>query len=171
MNRIYLLCLVLLASFSLSSCFPEPKDNNEVYEQFFKNLDEIRKYIKDNNITGVDSLNSGLFYKIVDIGNDQDYPLDRGLVRVEYIAKKFDGTVFIDTYEVPDSQLIIWGTTNLIKAMEQGIERISEGGIIEVYSPSILAYNDIGYSNIVKAYEPVIFRIEIVDIMNVPGAQ
>jgi FKBP-type peptidyl-prolyl cis-trans isomerase FkpA len=158
--------LLSLVSILLTSCFEQP-DRPNIFEEYFKDLEEIRAYFKEKNITDVDSTQSGLFFKILRNGNNVALE-QRGVATIEYTARTLKDVVFIDTYPVPGNLSIILGTTNLQAAMVEGLQIVGEGGIVEVYSPSIFAYGERGFPPYVGKFEPVIYKIEIISIRNPP---
>jgi hypothetical protein len=168
MNRfLYTSLLIILFSTVFSSCLPEPEDQPDIFKEFLADLVEIRTYIAANNITNVDSLNSGLFYIIEREDNDR-YAERRGLVTTNIRTSTLGGEPFINTFNSEENFTFIYEESPILPAIKQAMGLIGETGIITLFAPSILAYKDIGFKPYVQPYQPVMIRLEVVKITNPP---
>lgn len=162
--------LAILLMVSVSACLPEAEEEPDIFEEFFKDLREIRTYIATNNIQGIDSTStSGLMYRVISVGDSNKYAVERALVKFEYTARTLDEIEFLDSYDQEGNLGALLGTSILLKALEEGLYTVGEGGKVEVFAPSVLAYSRAGLPPHVDPFEPVIFTIEIIDILNPPN--
>lgn len=96
---------------------------------------------------GVVVTESGLQYKIIDEGNDI-HPSSKDTVWVYYTGTLIDGTEF-DSHNDPakdPSKFVL--RRGVIKGWTEGLQFIGEGGRIELYIPSDLAYGSRGNQGI-----------------------
>ena len=112
------------------------------------------------NQEGVESLPSGLAYKIVEPGNEVK-PTATDTVRVHYTGKLIDGTVF-DTSEGggPFTSRL----DDVIEGWTQGVPMIGEGGAMKLYIPAKLGYGDSGSGRIPPG-ATLIFDVELLDVI------
>ncbi len=90
---------------------------------------------------GVNVTESGLQYKIIEEGNEvKPTPVDT--VWVKYKGTLIDGTVFDETPE--DADPVRFPLNGVVSGWTEGLQLIGEGGHIELYVPSSLAYGEQG---------------------------
>ncbi|MES2734662.1 MAG: FKBP-type peptidyl-prolyl cis-trans isomerase [Bacteroidota bacterium] len=110
----------------------------------------IKKYIADNKLVNVDSLNSGIHYQKTVDGTGST-PAAGQTVTVSYVGKYLDGTIFdqsgTNNYSFPIN------TTNLIKGFRDGIAQMKKGEKGKIIIPSNLAYGS-GFQIIPKFLRP-----------------
>lgn len=118
----------------------------------------VTTMVKSNNI--VDSTSTGLHYIISKVGTGATVTTGNS-VTVKYTGKFLDGTIF----DSSDSFAYVQKGANqrMIPGWEEGIEKLSKGGIGIFLIPSALAYGPNGYSKITP-YTPLLFNIEVIDI-------
>lgn len=104
------------------------------------NKEEGEKFLAANaKKNGVQVTASGLQYKIIEPGNDvKPGPADS--VWVNYKGTLLDGTVFDQTPE--GSEPIMLVLNRVIPGWQEGLQLIGEGGKIQLFIPSELAYGE-----------------------------
>jgi FKBP-type peptidyl-prolyl cis-trans isomerase len=109
---------------------------------------------------GVESLPSGLAYKILAPGNDVK-PTATDTVRVHYTGKLIDGKVF-DTSDGggPFTSRL----DEVIEGWTQGVPLIGEGGSMKLYIPAKLGYGDAGSGQIPPG-ATLIFEVELLEVV------
>lgn len=110
---------------------------------------------------GVVVSESGLQYKIVREGSGVA-PTSQDTVEVNYEGRLIDGTVFDSSYERGETAK--FPLTAVIKGWTEGITYAKEGGEIELYIPSELAYGVRG-SGPVPGNSTLIFKVELIKVM------
>jgi FKBP-type peptidyl-prolyl cis-trans isomerase len=148
---------VILISFALFTISCEKTDIYSAYSQLQEDIQKIDEYLNENNITAIRS-SSGLRYVIVDEGLGSN-PVRGNLVKVSYIGKLFDGTVF-------DQGTISYthGVGQVISGWDEGLSYIGERGKITLYIPSVMAYGNIGKGDLIGPNENLIFDIELLSV-------
>jgi FKBP-type peptidyl-prolyl cis-trans isomerase FkpA len=145
----YRFLMILIASLFFAGC--EPGDPYE------KERLAIESYKKDHNITA-EPLASGLYYIETKTGTGAK-PAYGAKVKVKYTGTYTNGTVF-------DSGTYVFflGMGGVIKAWDEGIGYMKEGGTAILIVPSDLGYGPDGNLDI-PGYTPLIFTVELVDIL------
>lgn len=141
-----------------------PANSNTIYRITVRNSDiqlsddliEINRYLAENNITAEEH-ESGLRYVIHDLGDPDQQPDSRGLVRVNYEGRLLSDEVF------DEGQLQQFNLTGVIMGWRVGVPLIGEGGSITLYIPSKLAFGPEA-RGIIRGNAPVIFDIELVAV-------
>ena len=104
------------------------------------NKEEGEKFLAANaKKEGVQVTGSGLQYKIIEPGNDvKPGPADS--VWVNYKGSLLDGTVFDQTPEGSEPVMLL--LNRVIPGWQEGLQLIGEGGKIQLFIPSELAYGE-----------------------------
>lgn len=185
--RFYLPSRFAYSSYSYKSLIPnnailivESKiskiDSEDDQKQFEKIA--IETYITDNNLTNFSETDSGVFYKKIEDGTG-DNPIIDNRVKIKYVAKYFDGTVFSKT-ETNKTFDFEFGSNNIIKGVNESVKLMQKGEKSTFIIPSHLAYNsslqifpeeireDLLEKGIISQKIPpfsnLIFDIELVDV-------
>ncbi len=108
---------------------------------------------------GMLSLGTGLFYEILEPGNDV-HPTDSDTVVVHYEGRFLDNTVFDST---AGKSPIALKLNEVIPAWTQGIPLIGEGGKIKLYVPSDLGYGDEGRPGVPPA-STLVFEVRLIKV-------
>lgn len=116
---------------------------------------QIRQYVEENNVVGLDSLDSGLYFVIVEEG-DEDRPVNSDFINVGYDGYYIDGVRF-DANE--GATLDLGG---VIEGWRQGIPLIGKGGVIKLIIPPNLAYGPFP-TNGIRPGAVLIFDVELFD--------
>lgn len=126
------------------------EQNRREGEEFFDSL---------FGVPGMLSLGTGLFYEILEPGNDVK-PEDNDTVVVRYEGRFLDNTIFDST---EGDGPISFKLNEVIPAWTQGLPLIGEGGKIKLYVPSKLGYGDEGRPGIPPA-STLVFEIELLKV-------
>jgi len=114
-------------------------ENEDDQKQFEKTA--IETYITDNNITDFTETDSGVFYKKTEEGTSEvEVPSNEDRVKIKYVAKYFDGTVFSKT-DTNDTFNFEMGSNNIIKGVKESVKLMRKGEKATFIIPSHLAYN------------------------------
>ena len=103
---------------------------------------------------------SGLQYEVIKKGIGA-FPTGSSRVKVLYLGRKIDGTIFDDRSK-PD-QAIVFKLSETIKGWMEGILLMQVGSKFRIYIPQELAYG-IVRSGVIKPYSALIFEIELLSI-------
>lgn len=134
------------------------QNNNNEVDQFF---------IKNAKNPGVISLPDGLQYKILKPGTGATSPGPRDFVKLRYQGKRLDGTIFDSSDNFKDKSEIFEVYT-LIYGLEEAVQLMKPGAVFEVYVPPQLGYGAKGVKGKVPPNSPLIFNVELVDIVPRP---
>ena len=154
--------LVLFISALLISC---TEDNTTItrtkQEQLVLDIDRINGYIQENNLTGFQTLENGLYYKTLETGNQQ-FPQEGDTLSVEYVGQLLNGIEFDRNYTNQPFELIL-GSGEVIQGWELGLPYVDEDGEIILIIPSVLAYGNTS-TNSIPENSVLIFRIKLLEI-------
>lgn len=147
-----------------------PEEINEVFTKYidarreFKlnaNKEAGEKFLEANKAkNGVQVTESGLQYKIIATGSDKKAGPD-DTVLVNYKGTLLDGTVFDQSPEEAPAELSL---NRVIPGWTEGLQLVGEGGKIELYIPSELAYGERGAQPVIEPNSALIFEVEIVEV-------
>lgn len=168
------LILALIAVVALNGCDSDSKSESE-REAFRQQLidkalnDDTRrmgdKFLAENSTTeGVVTRPSGLQYKVLKAGAGDKPKLDQ-LVVVRYEGRRVDGVVFDGTSEGRAATFPLKG---LIKGWREGLSFMPKGAEWELYIPANLAYGATSPTELIPANSTLIFKVELVDILDDP---
>lgn len=125
-----------------------------------KTLEEGKKFLEENaKKEGVKTTESGLQYKVLKEGKGKT-PTPTDTVRVTYKGTLIDGTVF-DEQQEP----ISFPLANIIPGWIEGLQLMKEGGSMELYIPSDLAYGEMAAGDLIKPNSTLVFRIDLVEVV------
>lgn len=159
------------------------RDNNSLMSPASsqKYLQETMDKIKQQNISPEDKLNktaseaflaknklrkevittqSGLQYEILKKGKGL-LPVETSNVKVTYLGKKTDGTIFDDRSK--PEQALVFKLSETIKGWTEGIQLMPVGSKFKLYIPQDLAYGNLKHLEI-KPFSALIFEIELLGI-------
>lgn len=147
-------------------------ESKEILTAYFKEIQEKKSAgLKQEGIDflalnkskpGVQTTESGLQYKILKPGNGA-YPKATDKVEVHYEGKLLNGKVFDSSFE--RGKTIEFGLNQVIKGWTEGVQKINEGGEIELYIPYELAYGERGAGQNIPPFSALIFRVQLVGIV------
>lgn len=126
-----------------------------------ENTEKGLKFLEENKAKeGVITLESGLQYKILAEGNGVT-PAAEDTVEVHYKGTLIDGTEFDSSHTRGESATLV--LNQFIPGWVEGVQKVSEGGKIELYIPAELAYG----SQKMGTIEPgstLIFEVELIKV-------
>ncbi|MBN1403523.1 MAG: FKBP-type peptidyl-prolyl cis-trans isomerase [Opitutales bacterium] len=106
---------------------------------------------------------SGLYYKIVEEGNQEKMAAPTDRVKVSYEGRLIDGTVF-DKSEEP----VEFAVNGVVPGFGEGLQIIGEGGKIRLYIPSRLGYGiNPPPGSSIRPGDMLIFDVELVEVTHV----
>ena len=127
-----------------------------------KAKEESEKFLAENKAKdGIKETASGLQYKIIASGSDK-VPTASDKVRVNYKGTLIDGTVFDES---PEGEPVELSLSSVIPGWTEGLQLVGEGGKIELYIPSDLAYGESGAGQLIAPNSALIFDVEIVEVI------
>ena len=130
-------------------------------EQLNLDIQRIQGFINENNLEGFESLDNGLYYKVLEEGN-LNFPQNGDTLDVEYVGQLLNGLEFDRSYTNQHFEFIL-GSNEVIQGWELGVPYIDESGIILLIIPSGLAYGNSSINSIPEN-SVLIFRIKLIDI-------
>ena len=155
----------ILVIFIIAVLFSCTEDNTTVTrtkkEQLAFDIDRIKGYIEENNLSGFESLENGLHYKTLEFGN-QKYPEIGDTLSVEYVGQLLNGREFDRNYTNQPFELIL-GSGEVIQGWELGLPYVDEEGQILLIIPSGLAYGNTS-TNSIPENSILVFRIKLLVI-------
>ncbi len=154
--------LLIFTSAFLFSCTEDSTTVNRTkQEQLALDIVRINGYIQENNLRGFQSLDNGLHYKTLELGN-QEYPQVGDTLSVEYVGQLLNGREFDRNYTNQPFELIL-GSGEVIQGWELGLPYVDEEGEIILIIPSGLAYGNTS-TNSIPENSVLIFRIKLLEI-------
>ena len=110
---------------------------------------------------GVHTTPSGLQYKIISEGAGKS-PKASDTVRVNYRGTTIDGVEFDSSYK--RNEPIEFPLNGVIPGWTEGVQLMKEGGKIELFIPSSLAYGSQGAGGVIAPDSTLVFEIELLKI-------
>ncbi len=123
----------------------------------------IANYLSENNIS-TQATESGLYIIIEEEGKGPK-PQKGDKVKVHYSGFLFDGTKFDSSVDRGQPFEFPIGQGRVIKGWDEGIAMLNVGTKAKLIIPSNLAYGERGAGNQIEAYTPLIFDVELLDII------
>ena len=143
----FFLCIL-----SFSSCSKE--ENVDPVQQFDKEIEQIEKYLKDNNLTAEKTIH-GLYY-IIETPGGSEKPKITNTLTVNYKG------YFLDKKEFDSGVNSEFGLFQVIEGWQIGIPKFGKGGKGKLLVPSRLGYGSKARGSI-PANSTLIFDIELLD--------
>ncbi|MCC8034442.1 MAG: FKBP-type peptidyl-prolyl cis-trans isomerase [Rikenellaceae bacterium] len=133
-----------------------PRRAQEAGEAFLRDIETSNKNIQKTE--------SGLLYEIIEPGDPSFKPTDmRDRVKVTYEGRLKNDKVFDSSYERGDTAE--FGLNRVITGWGEGLQLIGKGGKIKLYIPAELAYGPAGQRGSIGPNEPLIFDVELIDVI------
>lgn len=104
---------------------------------------------------------SGLQYEVLKEGNGE-HPVATSKVKVHYHGTTPEGVVFDSSVE--RGEPISFGLDQVIKGWTEGVQLMKVGAKYRFYIPQELAYGPSSPSPTIKAYMPLVFEVELIEI-------
>jgi len=111
---------------------------------------------------GVQKTASGLQYIIINPGEGRS-PKATDTVKVNYRGTLLDGTEFDSSYK--RNEPIEFPLNGVIKGWTEGLQLIKEGGKVQLFIPSNLAYGPRGAGGVIGPDETLIFDVELLKVL------
>jgi len=126
-----------------------------------QNSEAGKKFLDENKTKeGVIVLESGLQYKILTEGNGNT-PAPEDTIEVNYKGTLIDGTQFDSSYDRGETATL--ALNNFIPGWIEGMQKVSEGGKIQLFIPAELAYGKQAMG-MIKPGSTLVFEVELVGI-------
>jgi FKBP-type peptidyl-prolyl cis-trans isomerase FkpA len=113
------------------------------------------------NKPGVQQTASGLQYIVIEPGKGRA-PKATDVVEVNYRGTLLNGTEFDSSYKRGES--IEFPLNAVIKGWTEGLQLIKEGGKIQLFIPSNLAYGPRGAGGVIGPDETLIFEVDLIKV-------
>ena len=110
---------------------------------------------------GVEVTASGLQYEVLKEGKGE-HPVATSKVKVHYHGTTPEGVVFDSSVE--RGEPISFGLDQVIKGWTEGVQLMKAGAKYRFYIPQELAYGPSSPSPTIKAYMPLVFEVELIEI-------
>ena len=130
--------------------------NNTAYKQVGEEF-----LAKNAKRKGVTVTASGLQYEVLKEGNGER-PTATSKVKVHYHGTTPEGVVFDSS--VDRGEPISFGLDQVIKGWTEGVQLMKVGAKYRFYIPQELAYGPSSPSPTIKAYMPLVFEVELIEI-------
>ena len=156
---LFLPIFAVVAALSLlcSGCVDEQKEHE-------KQLEKIKAYISDKKLTDVVTTESGLSYKITQVGTGGN-PVSSSNVSCYYKGYLLDGSVFDEQNRNNTTVTPSFSLNGVIDGWTEGIPKIKAGGKALLIIPSRLGYKAEAQANI-PANSVLVFEVELVSFRN-----
>jgi FKBP-type peptidyl-prolyl cis-trans isomerase FklB len=133
-------------------------------KEFGPNKVAGEKFLAENaKKEGVKTLEGGVQYKVIKEGSGA-IPSDTSRVKVNYEGRTLDGKVFDSTYK--RGEPAEFRCNQVIKGWTEALTHMPLGSEWEVYIPYELAYGENGAGNDIKPFSMLIFKIELLEIID-----
>ncbi|MBL7813474.1 MAG: FKBP-type peptidyl-prolyl cis-trans isomerase [Saprospiraceae bacterium] len=108
----------------------------------------------------------GIFYTLNTEGVGE-VPRQGDFVKIRYVGKTLAGNVF-DQSPVEEPYVFQLGNGQVIEGWNKAIQRLKMGTKVTLYVPAHLAYGSIGIGNIIPPNSPLIYEIELMEVLTKP---
>jgi FKBP-type peptidyl-prolyl cis-trans isomerase len=126
------------------------------------NLAKGQAFLKENATKpGIHSTASGLQYKVISEGHGKS-PRATDTVLVHYRGTTIDGTEFDSSYK--RNEPISFPLNGVIPGWTEGVQLMKEGGKIQLFIPSNLAYGSRGAGGVIAPDSTLVFDIELLKV-------
>jgi FKBP-type peptidyl-prolyl cis-trans isomerase len=131
--------------------------------QAAENKEKEALFLKENGEReGIETTASGLQYEVLK-GGEGKKPGPQALVQVNYEGKLVNGAVFDSTWQRGEPARI--PLNRVIPGWSEGIQLMGLGDVYVFYIPSALAYGETGAGELIPPNSPLIFRVELIEIL------
>lgn len=124
---------------------------------------KIQEYLEANNIT-VEPTESGMYYIEHQQGSGPK-PNQKDRVKVHYTGTLLDGKKFDSSVDRDQPFEFVLGVGQVIRGWDEGIAMMNVGSKATFILPSSLAYGEHGAGRDIPPYAPLIFEVELLDIV------
>ena len=154
-NRILGTLALATAVITLSTSSLMAQDTNS-------NLEKGQAFLKENaSKPGVKTTPSGLQYKVITEGHGKK-PKATDTVLVHYRGTTIDGQEFDSSYK--RNEPISFPLNGVIPGWTEGVQLMKEGGKIQLFIPSNLAFGSRGAGGVIAPDSTLVFDIELLKV-------
>jgi FKBP-type peptidyl-prolyl cis-trans isomerase len=143
-----------VAQAAYSEVLEKKAEENKVKEEAFLTENSL----KDTVIVS----ETGLQYEILEEG-DGPKPSADDIVLVNYEGRLMDGTIFDSSYARGESAE--FSLDMVVDGWSEGLQLMNVGSKYRLIMPSKLAYGESGAGSTIPPYSPLIFEVELLDIL------
>jgi FKBP-type peptidyl-prolyl cis-trans isomerase len=143
-----------VAQAAYSEVLEKKAEENKVKEEAFLTENSL----KDTVIVS----ETGLQYEILEEG-DGPKPSADDIVVVNYEGRLMDGTIFDSSYARGESAE--FSLDMVVDGWSEGLQLMNVGSKYRLIMPSKLAYGESGAGSTIPPYSPLIFEVELLDIL------
>jgi len=163
MNRKILASAVAFASVALGCSHQTQATSNSMTPSHpSDNMAKGQAFLKQNATQpGVKTTPSGLQYKVITEGTGKA-PAATDTVLVHYRGTTIDGVEFDSSYK--RNEPISFPLNGVIPGWTEGVQLMKEGGKIQLFIPSDLAYGSRGAGGVIPPDSTLIFDIELLKV-------
>ena len=121
----------------------------------------LNQQISKKTKPGVVTVPSGLQYKIITEGTGKK-PAATDTVLVNYRGTTIDGVEFDSSYK--RNEPIEFPLNGVIPGWTEGVQLIKEGGKVQLFIPSNLAYGSRGAGGVIAPDSTLVFDVELLKV-------
>lgn len=152
------------ASNGFIQMYMQMQQEEKLKDQFSAEIEEGKAFLDSiGKISGVMVTNSGLYYKILELGEGPK-PVRTDTVRVHYTGTLIDGTKFDSSLDRDEPTE--FPVSGVIKGWVEGLQLMPVGSTYRFYIPYELAYGARGAGAFIKPFSTLVFDIELIAIIN-----
>lgn len=150
----------------------DEKEVNRIVTEYFEEMqkqsqqekkDAQKKFFEQNVLKEeVQEEPSGLQYEILKEGEGQSPKID-STVKVHYHGTFLDGRVFDSS--VQREKPVTFPVNGVIKGWQEALQKMKPGSKWKLYVPSDLAYGERGAGNAIPPHTPLIFEVELLEVV------
>ncbi len=142
----------------------QEKQVKKVLEMTAANKKAAKKFLDENKAKeGVITTTSGLQYKVIKKGTGRQ-PTAKDTVKVHYKGSLLNGTEFDSSYK--RNQPLEFAVDQVIPGWGEALQLMHVGGTYMLYVPPELAYGDRGFPPTIEPGSLLIFKVELLDILD-----
>lgn len=136
--------LIALLGITLAVACKKDKDDEAPYDEVKQAaIDEqtIKDYIAANNITGMQRDSTGVYWKVLQNGINEDTIALDDRFNISYKGWLLNGTRFDSANNTTFNDIRL-GSTGLIAGFKVGPQKTSKKGVVQYLIPSVLGYRN-----------------------------
>lgn len=125
--------------------------------------EKIAVYVQENNIDVVPT-ETGMYVVVTEQGNGPK-PVAGDNVKVHYTGMLLDGTKFDSSVDRDQPFEFVLGQGRVIRGWDEGIAMLNVGSKARLIIPSEMGYGERGAGRDIPPFSPLIFDVELIDII------
>ena len=123
----------------------------------------IEGFLSNKNLRA-EKTREGIFYSMITEGAGQ-LPRQGEFVKIRYVGKLLSGKIF-DESPKDEPYVFQLGNGQVIEGWNKAIQKLKIGTKATLYIPAYLAYGSIGIGTAIPPNSPLIYDIELVEVLN-----